>query len=207
DGYLPEALKNYLARLGWSHGDDEKFSMEDFCKWFDFKHVTSSSAQFDKAKLDWLNGEYIKAYDLDKLTDMAAHKFKKMNLLFDDKKMIRNAISLYRDRETNVNQLFENIVYFFKKPDFNTELESKFIDAESKKNMKALVHELQLLIWEENEINQCIKGFVKNNNLKFPEIAMPLRVKLAGNLNTPNIGSIIFVLGLDEVKKRLSDCL
>ena len=54
---------------------------------------------------------------------------------------------------------------------------------------------------------KCIKLFVKNNNLKFPEIAMPLRVRLAGNLNTPNIGSIIFILGIDEVKERLSDCL
>ena len=61
--------------------------------------------------------------------------------------------------------------------------------------------------WEEDEINQVIKLFVKNNNLKFPEIAMPLRVRLAGNLNTPNIGSIIFILGIDEVKERLSDCL
>ena len=61
--------------------------------------------------------------------------------------------------------------------------------------------------WEEDAINQVIKLFVKNNNLKFPEIAMPLRVRLAGNLNTPNIGSIIFILGIDEVKERLSDCL
>ena len=61
--------------------------------------------------------------------------------------------------------------------------------------------------WEEDAINQVIKLFVKNNNLKFPEIAMPLRVRLAGNLNTPNIGSIIFILGIDEVRERLSDCL
>ena len=207
EGYLPETLNNYLSRLGWSHGDDEKFSMEDFCNWFDFEHVTSSSAQFDKAKLDWLNGEYIKSMDINKLTEMAVEIYKKINLPLDNNELIAKAISLYRDRETNLNKLFEDIIYFFKKPDRDEELEVKFINFNSKKNIKALIGELQNSKWEEDEINQVIKLFVKNNNLKFPEIAMPLRVRLAGNLNTPNIGSIIFILGIDEVKERLSDCL
>ena len=207
EGYLPETLNNYLSRLGWSHGDDEKFSMEDFCNWFDFEHVTSSSAQFDKAKLDWLNGEYIKSMDINKLTEMAVEIYKKINLPLDNNELIAKAISLYRDRETNLNKLFEDIIYFFKKPDRDEELEAKFINSNSKKNIKALIGELQNSKWEEDEINQVIKLFVKNNNLKFPEIAMPLRVRLAGNLNTPNIGSIIFILGIDEVKERLSDCL
>jgi glutamyl-tRNA synthetase len=207
EGYLPETLNNYLSRLGWSHGDDEKFSMEDFCNWFDFEHVTSSSAQFDKAKLDWLNGEYIKSMDINKLTEMAVEIYKKINLPLDNNELIAKAISLYRDRETNLNKLFEDIIYFFKKLDRDEELEAKFINSNSKKNIKALIGELQNSKWEEDEINQVIKLFVKNNNLKFPEIAMPLRVRLAGNLNTPNIGSIIFILGIDEVKERLSDCL
>lgn len=207
DGYLPESLNNYLARLGWSHGDDEKFSMESFCEWFDFEHVTSSSAQFDKAKLDWLNGEYIKEYDIDKLTEMAALKLNQINCPSHNNEIIRNALNLYKDRETNLNTLFENIIYFFKKPDLDIELESKYINEVSRKNIKALVDCLQRIKWQEDDINQCIKDFVKNNRLKFPEIAMPLRVRLAGNLNTPNIGSIIYVLGLDELKVRVSDCL
>ena len=125
----------------------------------------------------------------------------------DNNELIAKAISLYRDRETNLNKLFEDIIYFFKKLDRDEELEAKFINSNSKKNIKALIGELQNSKWEEGEINQVIKLFVKNNNLKFPEIAMPLRVRLAGNLNTPNIGSIIFILGIDEVKERLSDCL
>ncbi len=207
DGYLPESLTNYLARLGWSHGDDEKFSMDSFCEWFDFEHVTSSSAQFDKAKLDWLNGEYIKDYDINKLTEMAVSKLKQINCPVNNNEIIRKALNLYKDRETNLNTLFENIVYFFKKPDTNPDLESKYINKESRKNIKVLVNNLESINWEEDEINQCIKDFVKNNELKFPEIAMPLRVRLAGNLNTPNIGSIIYVLGLYELKVRVSDCL
>ena len=129
EGYLPETLNNYLSRLGWSHGDDEKFSMEDFCNWFDFEHVTSSSAQFDKAKLDWLNGEYIKSMDINKLTEMAVEIYKKMNLPMDNNELIAKAINLYRDRETNLNNLFEDIIYFFKKPDRDEELEAKFINS------------------------------------------------------------------------------
>jgi glutamyl-tRNA synthetase len=207
DGYLPESLNNYLARLGWSHGDDEKFSMESFCEWFNFEHVTSSSAQFDKTKLDWLNGEYIKEYDIDKLTEMAALKLNQTNCPTNNNEVIRNALNLYKDRETNLNTLFENIVYFFKKPDRDSEMESKYINEVSRKNIKALVDSLECIKWKEDDINQCIKDFVKNNGLKFPEIAMPLRVRLAGNLNTPNIGSIIFVLGFDELKERVNDCL
>jgi glutamyl-tRNA synthetase len=120
---------------------------------------------------------------------------------------MRNALNLYKDRETNLNSLFENIVYFFKKPDRDPELESKYINEVSRKNIKALVDCLEHIKWQEDDINQCIKDFVKNNGLKFPEIAMPLRVRLAGNLNTPNIGSIIYVLGLEELKVRVSDCL
>ena len=142
DGYLPESLNNYLARLGWSHGDDEKFSMESFCEWFDFEHVTSSSAQFDKAKLDWLNGEYIKEYDIDKLTEMAALKLNQINCPTNNNEIIRNALNLYKDRETNLKSLFENIVYFFKKPDRDDELESKYINEVSRKNIKALVDSL-----------------------------------------------------------------
>ena len=207
EGYLPEALNNYLSRLGWSHGDDEKFSMDDFCKWFDFEHVTSSSAQFDKAKLDWLNGEYIKSIDLKKLTEIIIEKFNEKNVIFDNKDLIYKAVNLYQDREVNINQFCDNISFFISKPDPDKDLVSKFINTESKKNIKALIQELEKLNWEEAEINECIKSYIKNNNLKFPEIAMPLRVKIAGNTNTPNIGSIIYILGMDEVKRRVSDCL
>jgi glutamyl-tRNA synthetase len=181
--------------------------MESFCEWFNFEHVTSSSAQFDKTKLDWLNGEYIKEYDIDKLTEMAALKLNQTNCPTNNNEVIRNALNLYKDRETNLNTLFENIVYFFKKPDRDVEMESKYINEVSRKNIKALVDSLECIKWQEDDINQCIKDFVKNNGLKFPEIAMPLRVRLVGNLNTPNIGSIIFVLGFDELKERVNDCL
>ena len=107
-------MNNYLARLGWSHGDDEKFSMDSFCEWFDFEHVTSSSAQFDKAKLDWLNGEYIKEYDINKLTEMAALKLNQINCPANNKEIIRNALNLYKGRETNLNTLFEILFIFLK---------------------------------------------------------------------------------------------
>ena len=207
EGYLPEALNNYLSRLGWSHGDDEKFSMDDFCKWFNFEHVTSSSAQFDKAKLDWLNGEYIKSMDLKKLSEIIIEKLNEKNVTIDNRDLIYKAENLYQDREVNINQFCDNISYFIRNPDPDKDLVSKYINTESKKNIKTLIQELEKLNWEEAEINQCIKSFVKDNNLKFPEIAMPLSVKIAGNTNTPNIGSIIFILGMNEVKKRVNDCL
>ena len=107
-GYVPEAIKNYLARLGWSHGDDEIFSMNEFTSHFDFEHVVSSSAQFDEEKLNWLNNHYIKEMNLDDLSSLLG-----FDLTTD---MLSGALMLYRDRAKTLNEIRENIKFFFDMP-------------------------------------------------------------------------------------------
>ena len=204
DGYLPEAVINYLARLGWSHGDDEIFSTAQLSEWFDFNHITSSAAQFDQEKLDWINNYYIKNEPVDKLADLIKPRLIDMGVEIVDKEILNNAIKLYQDREKNLNAFADDILFFFKEIHSSEELKNKYLDEKSKNLIKVFVGGIEKLSWTNDDVNKFMKEFVKKQDIKFPEIAMPLRIIIAGTDNTPSIGSIIFILGIEEVKKRIS---
>lgn len=204
DGYLPEAVINYLARLGWSHGDDEIFSTTQLSEWFDFDHITSSAAQFDQEKLDWINNHYIKNEPVDKLADLIKPRLIDMGAEVVDKEILNNAIKLYQDREKNLNVFADDILFFFKDVNSSEELKNKYLDGKSKNLIKVFVGRIEKLSWTNDDVNKFMKEFVKKQDIKFPEIAMPLRIIIAGTDNTPSIGSIIFILGIEEVKKRIS---
>ena len=129
-GYLPEAINNYLARLGWSHGDDEIFSMEQFCQWFDLQHVTSSSAQFNDEKLDWLNNHYLRGMSDEVL---ASYVIKQLVLNVDEAKIkekLQRAISLYKERANTLVDLSNQIIFFFEEQKLSDELVQKYLDDE-----------------------------------------------------------------------------
>jgi glutamyl-tRNA synthetase len=195
-GYVPEAIKNYLARLGWSHGDDEIFSMNEFTSHFDFEHVVSSSAQFDEEKLNWLNNHYIKEMNLDDLSSLLD-----FDLTTD---MLSGALMLYRDRAKTLNEIRENIKFFFDMPKAPLGLIAKYLNKESLELIDKFIDELNRCSWSDEEVNDQLKAFVKKEGIKFPAIAMPLRVILAGTDHTPSVGSIISILGKNEVNKRLN---
>lgn len=205
DGYLPEAIKNYLARLGWSHGDDEIFDMSQLCDWFDFKHVTSSSAQFSKDKLDWVNNHYIKNKDISELTALVKEVLLKNKLDNLDDKIITSAINLFKEREDNLNQLAENITFFFKAPKAKKELIEKYFDENTFKLLHLFFDDLDKHALSEETVNDYIKSFVKLNEIKFPLIAMPLRVIIVGSDQSPSVGSIISILSIEESVRRYDE--
>ena len=202
DGYLPDAIKNYLARLGWSHGDEEIFNMSQLCDWFDFKHVTSSSAQFNKEKLDWVNNHYIKNKDVSQLTDLVKEVLIKNKVDNLDDKIIAHAINLFKERENNLNQLAKNITFFFKTPLPNEELLEKYFNQNTFKLLHLFFENLGKHGSSEATVNNYIKSFVKSNEIKFPLIAMPLRVIIVGSDQSPSVGSIISILSIDESLRR-----
>ena len=205
DGYLPEAIKNYLARLGWSHGDDEIFDMPQLCEWFDFDHVTSSSAQFSKEKLDWLNNHYIKNKDIIELTALVKEVLLKNKLHNLDDKIITDAINLFKERENNLNQLAKNITFFFKTPETKKELIEKYFDQNTFKLLGLFFSDLDKHGLSEVTVNDYIKSFVKLHGIKFPIIAMPLRVIIVGSDQSPSVGSIISILSIDESVRRYNE--
>lgn len=202
-GYLPEAINNYLARLGWSHGDDEIFSMEQFCQWFDLQHVTSSSAQFNDEKLDWLNNHYLRGMSDEVL---ATYVIKQLVLNVDEAKIkekLQRAISLYKERANTLVDLSNQIIFFFEEQKLPDELVQKYLDDERLQLIGKFYALFDKLDWEDEKINAAIKNFVAENAVKFPQIAMPLRVILTGTDHTPSIASIMWILGRDETKQRI----
>jgi glutamyl-tRNA synthetase len=202
-GYLPEAINNYLARLGWSHGDDEIFSMEQFCQWFDLQHVTSSSAQFNDEKLDWLNNHYLRGMSEEVL---AIYVIKQLALNADEAKIkekLQRAISLYKERANTLVDLSNQIIFFFEEQKLPDELVQKYLDDERLQLIGKFYALFDKLDWEDEKINAAIKNFVAENAVKFPQIAMPLRVILTGTDHTPSIASIMWILGCDETKQRI----
>ena len=147
---------NYLARLGWSHGDDEVFSMQQFCEWFDLDHITPSAAQFNTEKLNWLNNHYIKAADLDVLVKDITKRLARMDIEVTEQPNLKEAIVLYRDRANTLNELAHSVGYFYAKPTIDTEAKDKHLTADVLPVLKALATQLAEIAWTSESILSLI---------------------------------------------------
>lgn len=206
DGYLPEAVLNYLARLGWSHGDDEIFDMAQFCQWFDLEHITSSAAQFNTEKLNWLNAHYIKQADSERLVEDIRARLAAENIVAEVSRL-GQIIDLYRERVNTLNELAQQIRYFFNRPAIEAGATEKHLTPEIMPILKILMGELQKLDWTTEAIHQAMEQAVTANGLKFPKVAMPLRLILTGGTQSPSIDQVMKVLGKEETLARLADYL
>src|SRR5450830_1133784 len=206
DGYMPEAVLNYLARLGWSHGDDEIFSMHQFCAWFDLDHITPSAAQFNTEKLNWLNSHYIKQAELAELATDIAKRLASKSISVDIANALpdlQKVIDLYRDRANTLNELADSVAYFYQMPVIDQAAAAKHITADILPVIKSMSQQLLTLDWSVEAIHALINQLVTEHGLKFPKVAMPLRVMLTGNAQSPSIDAVMFLLGRDEVIARI----
>ncbi|CAM8356805.1 glutamate--tRNA ligase [Candidatus Methylopumilus planktonicus] len=203
-GYLPEAILNYLARLGWSHGDDEIFSMTDFCQWFDLDHITSSSAQFNTEKLDWLNSHYIKTLPLDRISEAIEPYLKKVVHTPIDQNLLISAIDIHRERANHLTNLAKDIAYIFEVQKPNQQDFEKHINAEALELIKSFQGSLNKIDWTKEAIHNVMDEVVTLHAIKFPKLAMPLRVLLTGIAQSPSIDAVMAILGRDETMKRLN---
>ena len=203
-GYLPEAILNYLARLGWSHGDDEIFSMTDFCQWFDLDHITSSSAQFNTEKLDWLNSHYIKTLPLDRISSAIEPYLKKVVHTPIDQNLLIGAIDIHRERANHLTNLAKDIAYIFEVQKPNQQDFEKHINAEALELIKSFQGSLNKIDWTKEAIHNVMNEVVTLHAIKFPKLAMPLRVLLTGIAQSPSIDTVMVILGRDETMKRLN---
>jgi glutamyl-tRNA synthetase len=207
DGYLPEALFNYLARLGWSHGDAEKFSREQFIEWFDLAHVSKSAAQFDAAKLAWLNHEYIKEADPARLAALVAPRIERDGGKLAGGPALAEVMKLLRDRATTLEHLAEAAMMFYKKIEPSMALVAEHITPEVMAALRDLAGSLETVEWQRPKLNEAVKTAVAKYGHKMPKIAMPLRVMLLGQTQTPSIDAVLELLGRDTVLARLQPYL
>lgn len=208
DGYLPDALFNYLVRLGWSHGDQEIFTRQELINYFDFSHVNRAGAIFDIQKLDWVNGVYIKNLSNEEIltyivTTLDADFAKKLS--FSPENLIK-IIGLYKERVKTLKELMAEIVSLNESIHSIDEADLiAYKNSESIDRLKTVEADLQkLLEWNEVEIANCIKMTCKQLSIKLPDVAKPIRLAITGKVSSPGIFELLALLPKQECLKRIS---
>lgn len=206
-GYLPEAVLNYLARLGWSHGDAEIFSREQFVSWFDLEHLGKSPAQYDQAKLDWLNNHYIKEADNAHLAELAKPFFAALGI---DEATLENGaalpavIGLMKDRASTIKEIVDGAAMFYRVPAPDAEELAQRVTDAVKPALADLAAALKTVEWTKEGIAAALKGALAAHGLKMPQLAMPVRLLVVGTTHTPSIDAVLALLDRDAVVSRLS---
>ena len=203
-GFLPEALLNYLARLGWSHGDDEVFSMEQMISWFDLTHLSSSAAQFNPEKLAWLNNHYIKAADNQRLADLIRGDMEKLGAQFEGAPALATVIALLKERTNTTVELAQAAMLFYRQPQPDAALVAQHITEAIQPALQEFTKLCAEVEWSKAAISSMMKETLVKHGLKMPQLAMPLRLLLTGQLQTPSIDAVIELFGRDVVLARLT---
>ena len=206
-GYLPEAMLNYLARLGWSHGDDEVFSMAQFCEWFNTDHLTKSAAQFNHEKLAWLNNHYIKQADNTRLAALARPLMAALGAEFDGAPDLPAALGLMKERASTVNELADSAMLFFRPPQPDPALLTQHLSDAVKPALADLAARCATVAWTREALAPMIKEVLAAHSLKMPQLAMPLRLVLTGQLQTPAIDAVLELFGRAAVLSRIEKFL
>jgi glutamyl-tRNA synthetase len=203
DGYLPEAVINYLARLGWSHGDEEVFSVKQFCEWFDLDHITPSAAQFNTEKLNWMNNHYLKQTDNVQLAGMVLPRLEKRGIKVASSPDLSAIIGLYKERVHTLNELADaaEVFYIDLLPD--AALLDAQLSAEAIPALRELAQQFASVAWETPAISASIKEVIGKHGLKMPKLAMPLRVMLTGQTQTPSVDALVTLFPRELVLKRI----
>jgi glutamyl-tRNA synthetase len=202
-GYLPEALLNYLARLGWSHGDEEVFSMEQMCSWFDLSHLSGSASQFNPEKLAWLNNHYIKAADNVRLAELIKADMLKQGAQLDGAPALSSVIALFKERTNTTVELAQAAMLFYRQPQADAALSTQHITEAIMPALKEFTAACETVEWNKAAIAAMLKEVLAKHALKMPQLAMPLRLLLTGQLQTPSIDAVIELFGREVVLSRL----
>ncbi len=204
EGYLPEAVLNYLARLGWSHGDDEIFSMQQFCEWFDLDHITPSAAQFNTEKLNWLNAHYLKQADNARLAALVQPRLEARGVSVTATPSLEAIIGLYKERVSSLNELADAAEVFYIDLHPNPEILAQHLTPEALPALEDFIAGVKDVAWEAPAIGALIKASIGKHSLKMPKLAMPLRVLLTGQAQTPSVDAVIALFPRELVLKRLA---
>lgn len=202
-GYLPEAMLNYLARLGWSHGDDELFSREQMMQWFDGTHLAKSPAQWDPAKLAWVNAHYIKQAANARLASLLQQQLQRRGIASDDLPLLERASALFKDRCSTVGELAEWTAMLFVRAQPGEADLASFVTEAVKPGLRTLREKLTTVAWDKAAIAAAMKETLTEHQLKMPQLAPALRVLVCGRSQTPSIDAVLALFQREEVLARL----
>jgi len=205
EGYLPEAMINYLARLGWSHGNEELFTRDQLVEWFDTRNLTKSPAQWDPKKLNWVNAHYIKASSNADLAQRVAPRI--VERQGDPKAVdLESVMGLLKDRAETLNQLADGAMLFCGPfTPASAELQSEYLDDAARTVLADFAQKARALPeWSTEALGALIKSTLADHGIKMPKLGLPLRLAVTGQKQTPAIDAVLAILGRDRVLERLA---
>jgi glutamyl-tRNA synthetase len=201
EGYLPEAMVNYLARLGWSHGDVEIFSREQFVQWFNLEHLGSSAAQFDEAKLRWVNAQHLKARADAELAQWVQARLRAEGIQTDDR--LPGICALFKDRCDTLVVLAAWARAFYAGVEPKAEDLLAHVTDGVRPALRLLSSKLAICDWNRLAIAGAIKETLNAQGLKMPQLAMPVRVLVLGTPQTPSLDAVLELMPRETVLQRL----
>jgi glutamyl-tRNA synthetase len=207
DGFLPEALFNYLARLGWSHGDDEKFTREQLVQWFDLAHVNRAPAQYNIDKLLWLNAEYMKEADDARLAALVAPRITSRGGVIAGA-ALTDVVALMKSRARTLNELADEAMLFYGPVHPSAELVREHLTAAVRPALSSFAERASNADgWDKTAVAALIKQVLAEFQLKMPQLAVPLRVAVTGRTQTPSVDATLALVGRENVVARLQAAL
>ena len=202
-GYLPEAMLNYLARLGWSHGDEELFSREQMVQWFDGSHLSKSPAQWDPAKLAWVNAHYMKTAADNRLAGLVQQQLASRGVAAADLALLARASALFKDRCSTVVELADWLQMLFVPVQPSSEDLATYVTDAITPALRGLRERLAVAAWDKAALAAAMKETLAAHQVKMPQLAPALRVLVCGRAQTPSIDAVLALFARDEVLARL----
>ena len=202
-GYLPEAMLNYLARLGWSHGDEELFSREQLVQWFDGEHLSKSPAQWDPAKLSWVNAHYIKQIDERRLAQLVEAQLVRRGIETGQGDRVQRLCALFKDRCATTVELADWIGMYFVDVKASAEDLAAHVTETVRPALATLVAKLESVEWSRAAIGQAIKETLAAHGLKMPVLAHAARVLVCGRAQSPSLDAVLELFARETVLLRL----
>jgi len=202
DGFLAEAVVNYLARLGWSHGDDEIFSREQFLQWFDLDHLGKSAGQFDEAKLRWVNAQHMKSMADEELAMLVAEQLARRGITHDER--LPRICGLFKDRCDTTVVLADWASRFYLPVQPSAEDLARHITEGVRPAISMLAKMLEGVAWDKAAIAESLKEVLRATGIKMPQLAMPVRVLVLGTPQTPSLDAVLELVPREIVLERLA---
>jgi glutamyl-tRNA synthetase len=207
-GYLPEAMLNYLARLGWSHGDEELFSRDQLVAWFDGSHLSKSPAQWDPAKLDWVNAHYLKALGDAPLLALARTQLARRGIAGPDADAaLLRACAVFKERCSTGAELAGWLAMLYADVEPSAEDLALHVTDALRPALASLRMRLATVAWDKASIAAAIKETLAAHGLKMGQLAPAVRVVVCGRAQTPSLDAVLEVFEREVVLRRLATAL
>ena len=209
EGYLPDALLNYLVRLGWSHGDKEIFSREELLRYFRIEDVNRAASTFNPEKLLWVNHEHIKSIPIDELMEASAWHFERAGISLDSIDNADAVIELIRERARTLQELVDQSAFFFRDTEgYDPSAVKKHIRPASAGLLQQVLDGLTTLEdWQADAVHGVVQSVVESNEVGFAKVAQPIRIAVTGSTQSPSIDQTLALLGRERSLHRLTSAV